>query len=67
MTVFAGISKFERDLIHERTSAGRRRKAESAASETGQAPNVQTGLVRFCSKYLSQTYEGKHFRKLQNS
>lgn len=47
MTVFAGIAEFERDLIRERTAAGRMvakrngctfraaPKAESAASETG--------------------------------
>src|SRR3954463_15174149 len=47
MTIFAGIAEFERDLIRERTSAGREAAASylcwnlTVSGKTGKIPNLE--------------------------
>jgi DNA invertase Pin-like site-specific DNA recombinase len=58
MTVFAGIAEFERDLIRERTGAGRAAARERGV-RFGRPRNLNTDQVKIAAQLLS---EGKAVR-----
>jgi DNA invertase Pin-like site-specific DNA recombinase len=58
MTVFAGIAEFERDLIRERTSAGRE-AAKQRGVRFGRPPKLSPDQAQVASQLLS---EGKAVR-----
>ena len=60
MTVFAGIAEFERDLIRERTSAGRA-AATQRGVRFGRPPKLNPDQVQVASQLLS---EGKPVRDI---
>jgi DNA invertase Pin-like site-specific DNA recombinase len=60
MTVFAGIAEFERDLIHERTGAGRE-AAKQRGVQFGRPPKLNPDQVHLAQKLLA---EGKAVRDI---